>query len=196
MHDPALWLYVRDLDVRTYLLSDGQAFQWVQQRRDPTTGERLKTPGVGSPAAVRLGPEVQNNIYYAVQAAEKATPPSKRDLETARKWVDHLKAGLIRKVTGETKNYIWREAAEDVFRDYLKGHQDPRPIIYCVMGHTHVPDKHEMDVNGKHCIYFNSGTWTGAGDGEEDRAYATYLDVREDGKIWMQDWIHDPYLED
>jgi predicted phosphodiesterase len=79
-----------------------------------------------------------------------------------------------------------------VLRQYLKEHEDNRPVIYCVMGHTHVPDTAEARISRRRCIYFNSGTWTGKGETVEDRQHATYLDVDEDGKVWVQDWIRNP----
>jgi UDP-2,3-diacylglucosamine pyrophosphatase LpxH len=196
LYDPAMVLYVSDLTVRTYILSGGQAYQWGMQRRNLETGARLKDPGVGTPAAVNLAMQPESNIYYAIRDAAKAAPPTKRDLERARRWIDHMKDDVVKKVGGEVKSYIWREAAEDIFKDYAagRGKNDSRRVIYCVMGHTHVPDKHEMDVDGRHCIYLNSGTWTGAGAAEEDRAYATYLDLRDDGTVWIQDWIRNPHL--
>jgi UDP-2,3-diacylglucosamine pyrophosphatase LpxH len=192
LYDPFLLAYVRDLDVRTYLLSGGQDFQWVQQRRNPATGAQIKPPGVASPAAINLPAQPESNIFRAIGAAEQAAPTTKQEMDKAGNWLQRLKDGAFRKVTGEVKNAIWREAAKDICEDFL-GRRNP-PLVYCTMGHTHVPDTYQFDVSGKPCIYFNSGTWTGAGDAEEDRAHATYLDLREDGKLWIQDWIRDPYL--
>jgi len=63
------------------------------------------------------------------------------------------------------------------------------------MGHTHVRDTYEWTLRGGHCIYLNSGTWTGDGQAVEDREHATYLGVDLTGQIQVKDWIRDPLDE-
>lgn len=115
-------------------------------------------------------------------------------MQTALDWLQRLKDSAYREVSEEVRKLIWREAARDILQTYLAGPPDPRPLIYCIMGHTHLPDKLETATPGKDCIYFNSGTWAGSGETVEDRQHATYLDVRETGIVWMQDWIRNPYF--
>jgi UDP-2,3-diacylglucosamine pyrophosphatase LpxH len=196
LFDPALLLYLKDLNVRTYLMSDFQAFQWVQQRRDRHTGEHVVEAGVASPAAIGMSPETTENVYYAIKLADTTAPPSPEETSAARRFLQGLRRGIVKNVGGLVKHHLWWEAAKDVFRDYLSQDTVDRPTIYCVMGHTHVPDTGETEMQGKRCLYFNSGTWTSAGEGVEDRQHATYLDVREDGKMWVQDWIRNPYSAD
>jgi UDP-2,3-diacylglucosamine pyrophosphatase LpxH len=196
LYDPALILYLKDLDVRTYLVSHFQAFEWVEQRRNPNTGKQVQPAGVASPATIGLADEPQRNIYYGVQRTEKLAPPSLQDLNAARDFIQGLKHGVVAAVGMSVKHVIWREAARSVFGDYLSQGTAERPVIYCIMGHTHVPDSQDWAIQGKQCIYLNSGTWVGSGDDLEDRQHATYLDVREDGKVWMQDWIRNPYLDE
>ena len=196
LFDPALLLYVRDLHVRTYLTSNLQAFTWVQQRRDAQTGERVQPPGVVSPATINLGPASDNNVYYAIQLTNTVAPPAAPDVSSARRFLRNLKRGVVSAVADTVKHHLWWEAAKEVFADYLKQQKVPRRTIYCVMGHTHVPDSAEIQLEGKRCLYLNSGTWTAGGESFEDRQHATYLDVREDGKVWVQDWIRNPYSAD
>ena len=196
LFDPALLLYIRDLTLRTYLRSKFQAFQWVQQRRDTKTGLRISPPGVASPATINLGPASGDNVYYAIRLTDVVAPPAPEDANAARRFIRNLKRGVVTKISESVKHYLWWEAAKGIFEDYCAQPNVQTSVIYCVMGHTHVPDTGETTVDGNHCIYFNSGTWTGAGQNTEDRQHATYLDVRETGKVWIQDWIRDPYLED
>ena len=194
LFDPALLLYVKDLTVRTYVASHFQAFQWVQQRRDAKTGSPKEPAGVASPATIGLGPQADNNVYYAIKLADTLAPPPEEAISSAGRFIRGLRRGVVTKVGESVKHYLWWEAAKSVFEDYL--HQDTadHPRVYCVMGHTHVPDTADTQVQGKQCVYFNSGTWVGSGETVEDRQHATYLDVRETGKVWVQDWIRNPYF--
>jgi UDP-2,3-diacylglucosamine pyrophosphatase LpxH len=91
------------------------------------------------------------------------------------------------------KHLIWRKAARTVVADYLgQAQKEDRPVMYCLMGHTHVPDYEESTVQNKQCLYLNSGTWVSSGDDVEDHQHATYLDVDAAGKVWLQDWIRNP----
>jgi UDP-2,3-diacylglucosamine pyrophosphatase LpxH len=194
LFDPALLLYLKDLTVRTYVASHFQAFQWVQQRRDKDTGEQVKPPGVASPAVIGLGPGVENNIYYAIKVTDAVAPPPAAEVTAARQFIRGLRRGVVMKVGKLAKHYLWWEAAKDLFGAYLGQATVERPLLYCIMGHTHVPDTAEVQIQGKHCVYFNSGTWVGSGETVEGRQHATYLDVRDTGKVWVQDWIRNPYL--
>ncbi|MFB3882517.1 MAG: metallophosphoesterase [Armatimonadota bacterium] len=201
LFDPALLLYIKDLTVRTYVASHFQAFQWVQQRRDQNTGVLLRPPGVASPAMIGLGPQVDDNVFYAIKLTDAVSPPPATEVSAARAFIKGLRRGVVMKVGESAKHYLWWEAAKDVFDLYLGQVTVERPLIYCIMGHTHVPDTAEAEIGGKHCVYFNSGTWVGSGEAIEDRQHATYLDVdgrtdaNEKGKVWVQDWIRNPYLD-
>jgi len=195
LFDPALLLYIKDLTRRTYLMSQFQAFQRVQQRRDAKTGAPIKPPGVASPATIGLGPQARDNVFYAIKLTDTLTPPAEADVSAARRFIRSLRRGVIMRVGESVKHYLWWEAAKSVFEEYLAHATVERPVIYCLMGHTHVPDTADARIGAKHCIYFNSGTWTATGETVEDRQHATYLDVRETGKVWIQDWIRNPYLE-
>jgi UDP-2,3-diacylglucosamine pyrophosphatase LpxH len=194
LFDPALLLYIKDLTVRTYVASHFQAFQWVQQRRDKATGAQLQPPGVASPATIGLGPQASDNVFYAIKLTDALAPTADADVSAARRFINGLRRGVVMRIGESAKHYLWWEAAKSVFEDYLKQDTVDRPMIYCVMGHTHVPDTADTQVQGKRCAYFNSGTWVGSGETVEDRQHATYLDVRETGKIWIQDWIRNPYF--
>ena len=190
-YDPVLILYMRDLAKRTYLPSQFESFQLVQQRRDPQTGERIQTPGVAPPTTVDLNRGVGNNVFGAIMVTEMESPTPPKEKRIARSFLDRLKRGAVLKAGKAVKHYLWWEAAKDIFQDYLSK-PGPKPqTLYCVMGHTHVPDTGEITIADIPCTYLNSGTWTCAGDTPEDRSYATYLDIREDGKVWAQDWIWD-----
>jgi len=189
-YDPALILYMRDLARRTYLPSHFESFQLVQQRRDPRTGDRLQHPGVAPPTTVDLTRGVDNNVFGAIQVTDFESPTPEPEKRTARSFLDRLKRGAVLKAGKALKHYLWWEAAKDIFADYLAAAPKPK-ILYCVMGHTHVPDTGKITIADVPCLYFNSGTWTCAGDTPESRSYATYLDVRADGKVWAQDWIWD-----
>jgi len=196
LFDPALLLYIKDLTVRTYVASHFQAFQWVQQRRDKDTGAQVQLPGVASPAAIGLGPQADNNVFYAIKLTDTLAPPAAAEVSAARRFIKGLRRGVVLKVGESVKHYLWWEAAKGVFDDYLHQVTVERPLVYCIMGHTHVPDTAEMQAQGKECVYFNSGTWVGSGATVEDRQHATYLDVRETGKVWVQDWIRNPCFDE
>jgi UDP-2,3-diacylglucosamine pyrophosphatase LpxH len=196
LFDPALLLYIKDLTVRTYVASHFQAFQWVQQRRDATTGAQTKPPGVASPATIGLGPQADDNVFYAIKLTDAVAPPADADVSAARRFINGLRRGVVTKVGESVKHYLWWVAAKSVFEDYLKQDTVGRPVIYCVMGHTHVPDTADTRDQGKQCVYFNSGTWVGSGETVEDRQHATYLDVRDTGKVWIQDWIRNPHFDE
>ncbi|MFB3882369.1 MAG: metallophosphoesterase [Armatimonadota bacterium] len=203
-YDPALILYMRDLAKRTYLPSHFEAFQLVQQRRDPQTGERIQHPGVAPPTTVDLSRGVENNVYGAIQVTDFESPTPEPEKRTARSFLDWLgtaeaarnlldwfRRRIVPKAAKEVKHYLWWPAAQGIFRNYLSK-PGPKPMtLYCVMGHTHVPDTGETTVADVPCTYLNSGTWTCAGDTPAARSYATYLDLRETGKLWAQDWIWD-----
>ena len=191
LFDPVLCLYVRDLTMRTYISSHFQAFQWVQQRRDPQSGEQLQPPGVASPARIGLGPDVKNNVFHAIKVADAEAPPSAAQVSSARNWIEKLKQGIFRKLRREVTHYIWWAAAKTVCADYLQQGDPAQPTLYCVLGHTHVPDSGQVQLGDTKCLYLNSGTWTGQGKTVEDRQHATYLDVDPQGTIWIQDWIRD-----
>jgi UDP-2,3-diacylglucosamine pyrophosphatase LpxH len=188
-YDPVLILYARDLLKRTYLPGQFEALQWVQQRRDPVSGDRIKDPGVAAPTTVDLSRGVENNIFGAILMTDFESPTPEDEKKTARSFLDRLKRGVVLKAGKAVKHYLWWEAAQDIFKRYLAQGQLKPQTLYCVMGHTHVPDTGTTTANGVKCIYLNSGTWTCAGDTPKDRSYATYLDVRETGKVWAQDWI-------
>jgi UDP-2,3-diacylglucosamine pyrophosphatase LpxH len=190
-YDPALILYMRDLAKRTYLPSHFESFQLVQQRRDPVTGDRIQHPGVAAPTTVDLSRGVENNVYGAIMVTAFESPTPEAEKKTARSFLDRLKRGAVLKAGRAVKHYLWWEAAKDTFQGYLRGAAPKPKTLYCVMGHTHVPDTGETTVADVPCTYLNSGTWTCAGDTPEDRSYATYLDVRDTGKVWAQDWIWD-----
>jgi UDP-2,3-diacylglucosamine pyrophosphatase LpxH len=209
-YDPALILYMRDLAKRTYLPSHFESFQLVQQRRDPVSGDRMQHPGVAPPTTVDLDlapPQRRNNVYWATRATNELQPATARDVAVTRSFLDWLNRAALPKAQGfldrfraravleagkAVKHYIWWPAAKDIFADYLSG-ESPKPqTLYCIMGHTHVTDTGKITIADVPCLYFNSGTWTCA-DLPEARSYATYLDVREDGTLWAQDWIWDRY---
>lgn len=195
LYDPFLALYIKDLTTRTYIQSKFQAFTWIQQRRDPTNGESLGAPGVLSPAKLDLA-ATGNNLYHAIQLDYAVAPPSPAQEKAARRWIKGLARGVISKIGEAGKELIWWQAAKHIIGEYLEQCATASATIYCIMGHTHLPDTAEDKVVGRNWRYFNSGTWTGAGAEHEDRKQATYLDVREDGRLWVQDWIWDRYLGD
>jgi len=190
-YDPALILYMRDLAKRTYLPSHFESFQLVQQRRDPTTGDRVQHPGVAAPTTVDLSRGVDNNVFGAIMVTDFVSPTPEAEKRTARSFLDRLKRGAVLKAGKAVKHYLWWEAAKDIFADYLSATAPKPNTLYCVMGHTHVPDTGKTTVADVPCLYFNSGTWTCAGDTPTDRSYATYLDLRDTGEVWAQDWIWD-----
>jgi UDP-2,3-diacylglucosamine pyrophosphatase LpxH len=194
LYDPALLLYIRDLDVRTYLVSHFEAFQWVQQRRNPITGKQAQPPGVASPATIGLDKQPDQNIYRAIERTERQAPPTPEDRGAASRFLQGLRHGVVTAVGESVKHLVWREAARSIVGEYLdQADREERPVMYCLMGHTHVPDHEDSTVQGKPCLYLNSGTWVSSGDNVEDRQHATYLDVDATGKVWLQDWIRDPY---
>lgn len=191
--DPAILLYMKDLIKRTYIRSHFQAFQWVQQRRDPETGKRIQPPGVAPPTTLDLSLRPDSNVYWAMRATNGLQPPTHQMKQSATAFLRKLKEGAFHRIADSVKHYLWWEAAKHIFADYLKGARPKPKTVYSIMGHTHVPDTGTTRVRGVGCLYFNSGTWTCSGARPKDRSYATYLDLREDGVVWAQDWIWDRY---
>lgn len=58
---------------------------------------------------------------------------------------------------------IFREAAEDRFR---------QGFDVVIMGHTHIPDHHVAEIDGRTCEYFNTGDWV------SNFTYLEYVDAR------------------
>jgi len=192
-YDPAILLYVKDLTERTYLQSHFQAFQWVQQRRDPMTGKQIQRPGVAPPSTLDLGLSPSGNSYEAMQVTNNLESPTHQMKQSTDAFFRKLAQGLVHKVADSVKHYLWWEASKQIFGGYLSS-SNPRPkTLYSLLGHTHVPDTGETKVGRVRCLYFNSGTWTCAGTRPKDRSYATYLDIRDTGTLWAQDWIWDRY---
>jgi hypothetical protein len=160
---------------------------------------RPDTAGVASPATIDPSLGVKDDLYGAILVTDRVSPPTEEDNRAARTFINKLKRGWVSKAADylvrRGKHYLWWEAAKSIFDDYLDEFESRPPTLYCIMGHTHVPDTAETRRDGVKCVYFNSGTWTGAGSRPRDRQHATYLDVRQDGKVWIQDWIHSPYLK-
>ena len=195
-YDPALIAYTRDLLKRTYVPKRFEELQWAQQRRDPETGERREDPGVSPPSTVDLERGMDNNLYFAIRVAEVESPTPEAERKTAQRFLKRLKRNAFPKAAKAVKHYLWWEAAKDTFSDYLKQTRSKPQTLYCVMGHTHVPDWGEITIAGVRCVYFNSVTWTCSGDTPEDRSYATYLYVRDDGKMRLHDWVWNRHEEE
>lgn len=193
LYDPALWLYVRDLTIRTYVNSGYEAFNLTQQRRDPGAGQPRpadRRVGVDSPAVIKLGAQPGNTLEQDIEQAVAADPPSKSERDSAKRFLKRLRTGVNRAVRRKVTHYFWREAAREVLRDFTAQHPADR-AFYCIMGHTHVPDRFDDVINGRQCHYLNSGTWVGSGKEIQDRQCATYLYVDANGKVTAQDWIWD-----
>ena len=195
-YDPALIAYTRDLLKRTYVPEHFEELQWVMQRIDPETGERREGPGVAPPTTVDLERGMDNNLYFAIRMAEVDSPTPEAEKKTAESFLKRLKRGAFLKAAKALKHYLWWEAAKDIFGDYLRQAQSKPQTLYCVMGHTHVPDWGEVTIDGVRCVYYNSVTWTCSGDTPEDRSYATYLYARDDGKMRVHDWVWNRHEEE
>ena len=152
----------------------------------------MKGPGVGSPGEIGLGVR-DDNIYYSVRLTEVEAPVSEADAKESRRWLKLLKRGVIARLRRPATHFIWWQAAKGWCEEWLRANPGTPATVYCVMGHTHVPDTAEARIGGRKCVYFNSGTWTGQGASLGDRKHATYLEVDGSGRVWLQDWIHDRY---
>jgi len=188
-YDPALLLYIKDLTLRTYIASSLEAFQWAMQRRDVNDPSATRPPGAQDPVDVRPG----QNAYRAIPDDFDPHETAGRDLKDALDdggFMDELK-----RILAELgKPFIlgnWRRAAKEEMREYvadtIHAGKPLAPVLYLTFGHTHRTDKLEdIDLgNGVKGTYFNTGSWS------QDTSQGPYLDVREDGKVWLQDWINE-----
>lgn len=181
--DPALILYVRDLADRTYIDSKFEAFNWAMQRRDvKLPSERVK-PGLLTPA----DPQPGENAYYV--AKQDQQPLRKRSpWSRFRAWLWRL----CDKATVKPRMEWWWDAALREMGSYLEKTTAEngvvKPVLYQIYGHTHRADARDAQplTAGVSGVYINAGTWT------EEVDQGWYLDVDENGKVWLQDWINEP----
>ncbi len=57
------------------------------------------------------------------------------------------------------KPFNWREAAGDVFEDFLQEYPE-KEIKAITFGHTHMPDEHLIVKGNRQALYLNSGDWS------------------------------------
>ena len=178
--DPALIFYVRDLAKRTYVESNFEAFNWVMQRRDVKSPSIVVKPGSLQPADVKTG----ENAYSA--ARQDQQPPSLWSRIIGWLW-QHVR-NAAEKPTMEQ----WRHEAIEEMGKYIGKTKSEggkiKPVLYQIYGHTHRADARDAEqlAGGVSGIYVNAGTWTD----EVDQGW--YLDVDDNGKVWLQDWINEP----
>lgn len=188
-YDPAILLYLKDLAFQTYVSSNFEAFQWVMQRRDVRDGSPTGVLGAQRPVKVKVG----ENAYEAIPQSLKLDRVTKPDLKEALGKPEVMKE--LKDIFSELgKPFIkanWRKAAVHEMRQHvaksIKAGEPVAPEIYLIFGHTHRIDKKE-DINlgnGITGMYLNAGSWAVELD------QGPYLDVREDGKVWLQDWINE-----
>lgn len=178
--DPVILLYLRDLTNRTYRESRFEEFQWAMQRRNAAF--KKEGPGLFPPPQVTPG-EV---AYFAAKEDQK--PLAKMSLwSRVRSFFWRWGSGAISKPTME---HWWREALDEMesyISRRLSEEKDVKPVLYQIYGHTHRADPRDPVMkHGIQCIYINAGTWTESAD------QGWYLDIDENGKIWLQDWINEP----
>lgn len=185
-YDPFLVLYVKDLAKRTYMPWEFEDFDWTMQRRDPETGVR-KPPGIPDKTMKPIKLKVGANAYETVakaQQRDEAELSLGRVLDWSRKFAEDMGKAIV----DVPKKAIWWAAALHKMRDYIREHDHPRKL-YQVFGHTHRSFVGEQEKgvgvmqDGVECFYLNSGGWT------DDTNEGWYLDVDENGKVWLQDWI-------
>jgi UDP-2,3-diacylglucosamine pyrophosphatase LpxH len=189
LSDPAMSLYRSDLMARTYPGTDDyRSYQFDNVRWPAGTRRRRAedkpSPGRESPNPVRLGPPDNLTVEEAIDRAD-----------TRRTRWSRASLWLPRKVRLKIDHETWRGEARKIFKRFTSEHPTlSNEVAYCVMGHTHVPDRfwEPRPINGRRCCYLNSGTWAGSGIFPEDQQNATYLYVDEDGTITPYDWIWAP----
>jgi UDP-2,3-diacylglucosamine pyrophosphatase LpxH len=180
--DPALILYMRDLADRTYRPGKLEELQWMMQRRKRGKPAEDEEPGALSPVSVKPG----ENAYHAAKQGQKPLPK-------ASIW-SKIKQFLWTRgadfIAGPTMEWWWKSAVEDMDK-YITSAKSKGEIVkanlYQIYGHTHRADPRDPVKRGNTaCFYINAGTWT------RSAKQGWYLDVDNDGKIWLQDWINEP----
>lgn len=181
--DPFLLLYARDLNDRTYCASKFEAFEWLMQRREVDHPENVSTLNI-PPVVIQPG----QNAYYAAKEGQHPLPHKTW-------WIDFKEAlfRLGRHSLGEVTAELWWSAGLAEMQKYIaRQHDDQallKPTLYQIYGHTHRADPRDpVNQDGVSCIYLNGGGWT------ESLDQGWYLDIDEQGKIWLQDWINEPEI--
>ncbi|MHB1456750.1 MAG: metallophosphoesterase [Armatimonadota bacterium] len=174
--DPFVRLYLKDLADRTYLEGKLGKYNWTMH------SIRAETTGIIDPGRVESG-------QTAYKAAKQRQSPLEKPafLSSITKWIwEKLQISVI-----QPKMEWWWSAAIDRMSEYVnKVSSEGKPVtqtIYQIFGHTHATDPRNavQIAPGISGIYINAGSWT------EDADQGPYLDIREDGKVWLQDWINE-----
>lgn|GEM_PF-2219977 len=178
--DPALFLYLIDLERLAFREDNFEIFQYAMQRRNNKDFSRRAQPGVFDP--IGAGNE------SAYDAARYGSQPLASASIWFRLW--RLTRRFRRLITGKLKREWWAQAAVDQMQKYADDTtalgESLKQNLYLIYGHTHRADyRDDIHIKGTHGIYINSGTWTES----SDRGW--YLDVDENGKIWLRDWINE-----
>jgi len=189
LYDPVILLYIRDLTLRTYIASGLEAFQWAMQRRDVLNPSAVTPPGAQQPVDV----EYMTNAYRAIPGRFDPREVAKDDVRGALGHREFMKDW--KKIAAELGKPLilanWRRAAEAEMLQYVTdtSHAGKQltPMVYLTFGHTHRTDKFEGIplAEGVKGAYFNTGSWA------QEVPQGPYLDVDEDGKVWLQDWINE-----
>jgi UDP-2,3-diacylglucosamine pyrophosphatase LpxH len=187
-YDPFLALYLRDLAKRTYQPWELDKFDWTMQRRNPTTGERRrKTTGIPGESVKPIRMKVDDHAYETVKAEQRGD--AELSLAGVLDWSKKFAEDMGKAIVDIPKRAIWWAAALHKMREYISEQNCSGKRLYQVFGHTHrafVGEESKgvgVEQNGVQCFYINSGGWT------DDTSEGWYLDVNEDGIVYLQDWI-------
>lgn len=106
--------------------------------------------------------QVTRDVFRAAQRRDRAGAKSQPNgLSPTRRlpWWKALWNRLTGRPTEKPKDWLWRLAAGDVFRELCASYPEAE-VKAVVFGHTHVPDFARISCNDKQTNYLNSGDWS------------------------------------
>lgn len=186
--DPFLALYVKSVLRNTYFLPDISRLTLALQRKRPDHPGPF--PVVGTLPSINVASG--ENAYKAVLRQQQPLRSAKVKISL---W-DRIKNAFGCALAPATREVFWQNALDEMqqFIDDQHGKGGFRNL-YLIYGHTHAADarvEHPLVYQGVVCRYLNSGTWTeGNAPGAEIVDQGWYVDIRENGTVWLQDWINE-----
>jgi UDP-2,3-diacylglucosamine pyrophosphatase LpxH len=193
--DPLFRRYRKDLLRLLYPKDNFESLAFAFQRRIEENSKPLQKAGVIQPVPVEPG----KNAYWTIRDKESFLPEPTLWSKIKDAFVD---IGDEMTEPQRMGYFFWR--AKRQMRKYIsdcrsRPDETMKPTLYQLYGHTHCADargahdkedeKEKMDMftlDGVRCIYINSGSWIGDSDD------GWYVDINEDGKAWLQEWINEP----
>jgi predicted phosphodiesterase len=186
--DPLLWVYALHFVDKSYRVDVAEGLHTILQRRQEGVG-------LTEPITLSKGDRAYDAVLKDQQPLEKALAKVPRTDTWWRKLL-LLWRGVEPYAGVPMMEYWWWAALARVGNVLDAAVVPVTPAIHQIFGHTHRADvrgtvmasvvKDKCIAGGVEVGYSNSGTWAG------NTNLGNYLDIDEQGNVWVQDWIHEP----